>query len=87
MSKKTAPNPEADPVSHFETALAELEGIVARMESGELPLEESLALFERGVALTKTCRDSLGSAELRVKTLLADARPDADRTSDTDPTL
>jgi len=85
MSKKPASSAETDPVSHFEAALAELENLVARMEGGELPLEESLKLFERGVALTKLCRDSLGTAELRVQKLLADARPAPDSATDADP--
>ncbi len=77
MSKKTAadaaPPAEAsgDPVAHFEVSLKELDDIVARMERGDLPLEESLQLFERGVALTRTCKDALATAELRVKNLLA----------------
>jgi exodeoxyribonuclease VII small subunit len=60
----------ADPVARFEAALKELEEIVARMEDGELPLEQALQLFERGVALARDCRAALDSAELRVKTLL-----------------
>ncbi len=64
----------ADPVSRFEGALTELEGIVAKMERGDLPLEESLALFERGVALGKECRGALETAELRVRTLLESER-------------
>jgi exodeoxyribonuclease VII small subunit len=80
MSKKASPTPaataaSADPVSRFEGSLKELEDIVARMERGDLPLEESLTLFERGVALTRECRTSLETAELRVKNLL-DAEPD-----------
>src|ERR1700751_1575640 len=68
----------ADPVSRFEAALKELEDIVARMERGELPLEESLKLFERGVALTRECRGSLETAELRVRKLLqAEPEPGA----------
>lgn len=79
MTKKTAgppaPAPEADPgaddsVSRFEGSLKELEAIVARMERGDLPLEESLTLFERGMALTRECRNSLDRAELRVRSLL-----------------
>lgn len=76
MSKKPAPEadgaaaaPAGDPVSRFEASLKELEEIVARMERGDLPLEESLKLFERGVALTRECRSSLDSAELRVRNL------------------
>lgn len=55
----------------FETALAELEGLVQRMEGGELSLEDSLKEFERGVQLTRICQDSLKVAEQRVKMLSA----------------
>ena len=70
MSKKSALDAGADPVSRFEASLKELEDIVARMERGDLPLEESLKLFERGVALSRECRSSLEKAELRVRNLL-----------------
>lgn len=74
MSKKSAaPEPAApagDPVSRFEASLKELDEIVARMERGDLPLEESLRLFERGTVLTRECREALTTAELRVKNLL-----------------
>ncbi len=53
----------------FEQAMTELEGIVARLEQGDVPLEESLRQFERGVALTRTCQESLKSAEQRVELL------------------
>ena len=62
--------PDDDAVSRFEASLKELEDIVARMEHGDLPLEESLKLFERGVELTRSCRGSLETAELRVRNLL-----------------
>lgn len=58
-----------DEAVDFEAALAELEGLVTKMESGDLSLEESLAAFERGVALTRQCQAALQSAELRVKAL------------------
>lgn len=54
----------------FEKSLAELESLVQRMEQGELSLEESLKQFERGVALVRTCQQSLNDAEQRVKLLL-----------------
>ena len=54
---------------NFETALAELETLVAQLESGELPLEESLKAFEKGIALTRQCQESLKAAELKVKEL------------------
>ncbi|MBM5812026.1 MAG: exodeoxyribonuclease VII small subunit [Gammaproteobacteria bacterium] len=53
----------------FETALAELEQIVARLERGELSLEESLRQFERGVALTRNCQRALRQAEQKVTAL------------------
>jgi len=67
---------EADAVSRFETDLGELESIVGRIESGELPLEESLRLFERGTSLARQCRQALQTAELRVQNLLENP-PDA----------
>ena len=72
MPKPASPQPEtpADPVSQFEDAMRELEDIVQRMERGDLRLEESLQLFERGMSLSKSCRVSLDSAELRVRKLL-----------------
>ncbi|MDF9391446.1 MULTISPECIES: exodeoxyribonuclease VII small subunit [Methylococcus] len=54
----------------FEEALAELEQLVERMEQGNLPLEESLKLFERGIELTRTCQKSLQDAEQKVQILL-----------------
>lgn len=53
----------------FEAALAELEGLVEKMETGELSLEASLAAFERGVKLTRHCQAALQAAELKVKVL------------------
>ncbi len=52
----------------FEDALRELEVVVARLEE-ELPLEEALALFERGQALLKRCQEQLAAAELKVQQL------------------
>lgn len=60
---------DADGPIDFEAALAELEGLVARMEGGSLSLEESLAAFERGIKLTRGCQAALRSAELRIKAL------------------
>jgi len=60
--------PEAN--GKFEDALAELEGIVQRLEKGELPLEESLAAFERGMALVRQLGDRLTQVEERVDVLL-----------------
>ena len=54
----------------FEQALAALEAVVERLESGELSLEQSLKHFERGIALTRACQKSLAEAEQRVKVLM-----------------
>jgi exodeoxyribonuclease VII small subunit len=60
----------------YEQALAELESIVASLESDKLPLDESMALYERGQALTKHCVELLDKAELRVKQLSGDSLVD-----------
>ncbi|CAN5400671.1 hypothetical protein BH10ACI3_BH10ACI3_24090 [soil metagenome] len=57
----------------FETSLAELEQIVGKLESGDLPLEESLELFEKGIKLSRECRTRLTSAERRIEILMKDA--------------
>ena len=64
MPKKASPS---EPT--FEQAFKELEAILAKLESGELSLDESLALFERGQALAKQCGALLDAAELKVKQL------------------
>lgn len=53
----------------FETAYAELDDIISRLESGELPLEDAVALYERGRQLAAHCQALLDSAELRVSQL------------------
>lgn len=50
----------------FEQALTQLEEIVAELEAGQLTLDESIALFERGVHLAKACGDRLAEAKLRI---------------------
>ena len=54
----------------FETAMRDLEEVVERLEQGDLPLEESLAAFERGVMLTRACQTALKEAEQKVEILL-----------------
>jgi len=54
----------------FEQALAELESLVERLESGDLPLDEALHTFERGVALTRHCQGALKAAQQKVEILL-----------------
>jgi exodeoxyribonuclease VII small subunit len=55
---------------NFEAALAELEKIVEKMESGEQTLEESLKSFQRGIELTRACQQGLREAEQRVEKLI-----------------
>ena len=57
----------------FEASLAELEEIVVRLEDGDLPLETSLELFEKGIKLSRECRERLTKAERRIEILLRDA--------------
>jgi len=54
----------------FEQALAELEGLVERLEHGDLPLDEALKVFERSVALARQCQASLQAAQQKVEILL-----------------
>jgi exodeoxyribonuclease VII small subunit len=58
----------------FEAALKQLEEIVQRLEKGELPLEDSLKLYEQGIGLARLCHEKLSEAEGRVELLLKDAR-------------
>jgi exodeoxyribonuclease VII small subunit len=56
----------------FEVSLQELEKIVRKLEDGDLPLEESLKLFEKGVKLSRECQERLNQAERRIEVLLKD---------------
>jgi exodeoxyribonuclease VII small subunit len=56
-------------IKDFEGAIAELESIVKKLEEGELPLEQSLALYERGVQLSRFCHARLEDAERRIEIL------------------
>jgi exodeoxyribonuclease VII small subunit len=58
------------PVVSFEACLDELEKIVKELEGGDLPLERSLELFEKGMGLSDACRKQLEQAETRVETLI-----------------
>ena len=57
----------------FERAIEELESIVRRLEDGKVPLEESVAIYERGEALKRRCEDLLRQAEARVQKITLDA--------------
>jgi exodeoxyribonuclease VII small subunit len=56
-------------IKDFEGAIAELEGVVKKLEEGDLPLEQSLALYERGVQLSRFCHARLEEAERRIEIL------------------
>lgn len=70
MTDKDAPEATNADQPDFEAALEELEQLVERMESGELPLEDSLASFRRGVDLTRRCQLVLDRAQQTVDQLL-----------------
>jgi exodeoxyribonuclease VII small subunit len=74
---ESSPSPEPAPsvVARFEHALDELEQLVQKMEKGEQTLDESLAAYERGIALYRQCQGALEQAELRVKLLSDPQRP------------
>ncbi len=67
MADTTAP---PNPVLPFETSLEELEKVVKELEAGDLPLERSLELFEKGMSLSEICRKQLEEAETRVEMLI-----------------
>jgi exodeoxyribonuclease VII small subunit len=75
------PNPSPADNLTFEKALEELESLVAKMEDGRLPLEESLAAYQRGAALIKFCEGKLTDAQARIAILegdtLQDFKPEA----------
>ena len=56
-------------IKDFEAAIAELESIVKKLEEGDLPLEQSLVLYERGVQLSRFCHARLEAAERRIEIL------------------
>lgn len=59
---------------NFETSLEELERIVRELERGDLPLENSLELFEQGVKLSRACHERLSEAERRIEILTRDSQ-------------
>jgi exodeoxyribonuclease VII small subunit len=82
-----ASNPQSDPEPlDFEAAMRDLEEIVERLEHGDLPLEESLKAFERGILLTRNCQTALKEAEQKVEILLKKAGGSRVEDFDTDET-
>jgi exodeoxyribonuclease VII small subunit len=67
-SQSTATEGPAFP-AHYEAAMQELESLVARMESGDLPLDQLLASYERGAGLLQLCREKLQAVEDQIKVL------------------
>ncbi|HEX5465440.1 MAG TPA: exodeoxyribonuclease VII small subunit [Candidatus Limnocylindrales bacterium] len=70
LAPDSTPVPEDVARLPFDAALAELQSVVGRLEGGGLALEDSIALYERGVALHERCAGLLGDAELRVRRLV-----------------
>ena len=68
----------------FEQAMAELERVVGQLESGDVPLEESIALYERGAALKAHCEAKLKAAEEKVERITTDADGNATGTAPLD---
>ena len=67
MTSTTKASPPQPP--SFEDALSELEGIIARMEAGQMPLQESLTTYKRGALLLRACQETLVAAEQQVRIL------------------
>ena len=82
MARK--PTTELQLPPDFETALAELEALVERLERGDLQLEDALRSFERGVQLTRHCQTALTAAQQKVEILLKEGATVQVRDFDTD---
>lgn len=67
----TTQPPSSEQLPAFEDSLGQLETLVKQLEQGDLPLEEALKAFEKGVTLTRQCQQSLSAAEQRVEQVLA----------------
>lgn len=76
-SNESQPTNDGGAVNQFEQALDDLEQLVQRMEQGEMSLDDSLAAYERGVALYRRCQQALEQAELRVRQLSDPGDPDS----------
>jgi exodeoxyribonuclease VII small subunit len=76
MSKSAQPTSKSAKSQTFESALAELESIVATMEAGQLPLEQLLSAYKRGTELLQFCQRSLQDAQQQVRILEANTLQD-----------
>lgn len=75
MKRAEAKNGKGSETSgNFEASLTSLERIVRELERGDLPLEQSLELFEQGVRLSRECQERLNQAERRIEVLMRDAK-------------
>lgn len=73
MPKSTPP--VTSTTTSFETMFNQLQEIVAQLESGNLPLEATLDLYEQGIQIAQACQQILDRAELRITTLDSDSTP------------
>ena len=83
-SRERAPAQKPAPDLTFEKALAELERLVGRMESGDLSLEQALAAHKRGLELARFCQSRLEAAEQQVKVLEGDVLSPLSAADDSD---
>lgn len=84
MPEPMAKAAEPTPPQSFEAAMAELEGLVASMEGGQLTLEASLAAYKRGAELLKYCQSALDDAQQQIKVLEGDRLEDWSGADDTE---
>ena len=84
MSQNTPPGADDLAAMSFETALRALEEVVRRLESGDVPLDESISLYERGEALRQHCQARIDAAQARIEKIVVDAagKPAATRPLD-----
>jgi exodeoxyribonuclease VII small subunit len=82
MATKPITAPDTDSATattpSFESALSELEGIVAAMEAGQMPLQDALDAYKRGVVLLRQCQETLAAAEQQIRILDANGLRDFD---------
>lgn len=86
MEEGNAPGANAQPIAEmsFEQALAALEDIVQQLERGDVPLDQSITLYERGEELRAACQNRLDSAQARIEKIVAGADGNATGTAPLD---